>query len=133
MTTTDVSNCLVWQMYCDDSGYGVRFYKGRKWKVHRAAWDEQVGPIPDGVYVLHTCDNPPCYNVDHLFLGTQADNVADMARKGRHGRSTLTNAQCLEIRARRQAGDKVHALAAEYGVTPGTISRIANGVRRVFI
>lgn len=124
------STCIEWPKRRNDDGYGERWYKGKVWKAHRAAWDEEVGPIPEGMRVCHTCDNRACVNVKHLFLGSQADNVKDMARKGRHGRSTLTNEQCDDIRKRRAAGEKVHALASEFGVRPGTVSRIANGVRR---
>jgi hypothetical protein len=56
---------------------------GSVWKAHRVAWTLANGPIPAGMHVLHTCDNPPCCNPGHLWLGTQADNMADMARKGR--------------------------------------------------
>lgn len=127
--------CIVWTKYIswETGGYGIRQYKGRLWKAHRAAWDETYGPIPEGMRVLHKCDNPPCINPEHLFLGTQGDNVIDMAAKGRHGKSTLTNQQVQEIRERRAQGEKGRALAAEYGVAPSTISRIANRVRRIYV
>ena len=117
-------DCIEWPKHRNEDGYGVRYYKGKYWKAHRAAWDEQVGPIPDGVRVLHRCDNPACTNVAHLFLGSQGDNVRDMASKGRHGKSTLTNEQCDEIRERRANGEKVHPLAAEYGVYPLSLIHI---------
>jgi hypothetical protein len=52
--------------------------------VHRVAWELEHGPIPDGMLILHRCDNPACWAPEHLFLGTQADNVRDMHAKGRH-------------------------------------------------
>ena len=54
-------------------------------QTHRLTWEWANGPIPDGLFVLHRCDNPACVRPDHLFLGTQRDNLADMTRKGRRG------------------------------------------------
>ncbi len=80
-------DCLVFKSYYDKDGYGrYRLDGGRKApkiKAHRAAWTITHGEIPEGMLVLHKCDNPPCVNPEHLFLGTQADNMKDMCRKGR--------------------------------------------------
>jgi hypothetical protein len=99
--TRTPSGCLEWSGSTDDRGYG-RIGIGRKtFLTHRVAWELANGPIPEGVCVLHHCDNPPCgetepseaYPEGHLFLGTRADNNADMSTKGRrrNGRETKTH------------------------------------------
>lgn len=77
--------CIEWQGGRDRDGYGTTLYQGKKQRAHRVAWQRIHGPIPDGLNVLHKCDNPPCVNVGHLFLGTQRRNVEDMMAKGRGG------------------------------------------------
>ena len=79
------SPCSEWTGATDDDGYGRRRWRGKVRKAHRVAWEIAYGPIPEGAKVLHRCDNPPCIEPTHLFLGTQADNVADMIAKGRQG------------------------------------------------
>jgi len=73
-------------------GYGYFRIRTKKNKVraHRMAWELTYGPIPEGMNVLHSCDNPPCCNPAHLFLGTQVDNVRDMMRKKRDGAFSYT-------------------------------------------
>jgi hypothetical protein len=71
------TGCWLW------SGGGVRPYGLISTGTHRLAWELANGPIPDGMQVLHRCDEPRCCNPDHLFLGTQSDNMADKVRKGR--------------------------------------------------
>ena len=88
------------------------------------------------MYVCHTCDTPSCVNPEHLFLGTPAENQADMARKGRavgmrqggehHPMAKLTIAQVNEIRARRAAGEKLKDLARSFGVSESNVSVVAN-------
>jgi hypothetical protein len=123
--------CREWGGAKMSRGYGVRRYKGTSWLAHRAEWDEAVGPIPDGLQVLHRCDNRPCREVRHLFLGTVQDNMQDMVSKDRHargernGHAKLTEAQVVELRTRRAAGGVTQrALAAEYGVSEQTVCDI---------
>jgi hypothetical protein len=80
--------CWLWSACVDEHGYGsfVRLQEDGSHRLegaHRVAWELTHGPIPDGLRVCHHCDTPPCVRPDHLFLGTQADNMADMQRKGR--------------------------------------------------
>lgn len=76
--------CIEWDGSRNERGYGRVHVNGHLAYAHRAEWEKHHGPIPDGMKVCHHCDNPPCYRIDHLFLGTQADNMADMHAKGRH-------------------------------------------------
>jgi len=75
--------CVVWLGACNSEGYGHFFRDGQYPYVHRAVWEAVYGLIPDGLCVLHHCDNPPCYNLEHLFLGTKGDNIRDAITKGR--------------------------------------------------
>lgn len=84
------------------------------------------GPIPDGLCVLHTCDNPPCTNPAHLFLGTSGDNCKDRAAKGR-SYSKLNLSQVRQIRSRRAKGEVLASIAKDFPVSSGHIGRITNG------
>lgn len=75
--------CLVWTG-STDGRYGQFYWQGRMWKAHRAAWFMTNGDIPEGLGVLHKCDNTKCVRVSHLFLGTQSENLKDCIAKGRH-------------------------------------------------
>lgn len=76
--------CWEWTGARDADGYGQ--LHGDHTRANRAAYVEWVGPIPDGLWVCHRCDNPPCINPEHLFLGTPQDNAVDMVSKNRHGK-----------------------------------------------
>jgi hypothetical protein len=83
--------CLEWTRYRHPSGYGQTFYNRKKISAHRLAWMIAHGPIPDEVLVCHRCDNPPCCNPSHLFLGDYKDNSQDMVAKGRHAGQRVTH------------------------------------------
>lgn len=98
--------------------------------AHRLAWELAYGPIPTGERVCHRCDNPCCVNPDHLFLGSQKENIHDCIRKGRRnawGRQKLHETDVLAIRARVAAGELQKAVARAFGVKHNTISGIVNG------
>ena len=81
------SGCHEWTGGGVRRGYGVITINKRILRTHRLAWELANGPIPDGLYVCHSCDNPKCCNVDHLWLGTPQQNIDDMIAKGRHKES----------------------------------------------
>lgn len=121
--------CWPWTGYTNDYGYGVLGRGSRSdglIRAHRAAWLVTHGTLPDDVLVLHTCDNPPCCNPAHLFLGTHADNTADMSAKGRHrGRlaSEFTEEQQRAIVAEWRDGEGLQReVAARHGISQPTLS-----------
>lgn len=118
------------------SGYGCVGWNGKIRKAHRVAWEITHSECPTGD-VLHTCDNPVCCNPNHLFLGTHADNMSDMVRKGRssrkfgeaNGRAVLTSEQVRVIRATYAAGGiSQQALANQFGVHQTAISKIVRHI-----
>ncbi len=126
------SGCTLWfgaNGGSRNSRHGILRYKGRHWKAHRLAWIDAKGPIPDDIEVCHKCDMPECINVDHLFLGSHEDNMADMVAKGRsrgvpgeaHPSAKLTEAQVRSIRVDRR---KIRLICAEYGIGKSLVSYI---------
>lgn len=95
-----MSDCVEFEGGHDSWGYGAVMYEGRLTGAHRVAWMKHKGLIPQGLHVLHTCDNPGCINIDHLFLGTHQDNMRDRDAKGRQhsGLTRLTEAEVREIK-----------------------------------
>lgn len=131
------SGCWLWTGSYMQQGYGVFYSKWTGEKVatlaHRASWELHSGAIPEGMCVCHRCDNPACVNPDHLFLGTNQDNVDDKVKKGRQSRlpgernpkAKLTEGEVSSIRLSLAAGADTVDLALRYGVTLGTIHHIA--------
>lgn len=149
--------CWPWQGYIGSHGYGRMTINYRDWLAHRLVWMLAHGAIPKGLWVLHHCDNPPCCNPAHLWLGTTQDNTADRDAKGRHGYSVcktyhrgaehwsakqpdrvlrgervptarLTEVDVRSIRTRRACGESFPEIAARYGVTKQAIWRIVNRI-----
>lgn len=120
--------CWEWKGYRNEKGYGIINLRGERVMAHRMAWQMSAGPIPEGLFVLHHCDNPCCVKFKHLFLGTLADNNADMMAKFNHRggpmpgtknhRAVLAEADVRAIRASDESGP---VLGARYGVTRNQI------------
>ena len=131
-----IDDCWEWQAATNKLGYGVVMYHGSGALAHRIVWLLENGDVPDGLCVLHTCDNPPCCNPEHLWLGTREDNNKDRAAKGRGGNnpalgeashlSKLTNKNIEKIRMRFASGASVYRLATLYGVGWRHIYKIVN-------
>lgn len=147
------NGCIEWSGNRDTTGYGRFCFKRRIELAHRAAWRLFKGPVEAGQCVLHKCDNPPCVNPDHLFLGDRGDNARDMSNKGRqwiqrnpsrradtlncppelrprgesHGNAKLSEADVLAIRRRAFMGESNKALAIDFNCTATLISQVVRG------
>lgn len=124
-------DCWIWKGAIGTDGYGKRSRKNQSTRAHRMAYEMARGPIPEGMVICHTCDNPPCVRPDHLWAGTVADNARDMAAKGRASRKVsnakLNVAIANDIRAEyRQGGVTMRGLALKYDVAESSVNRIIN-------
>src|SRR3990167_3442392 len=142
------STCWLWTGFLNDAGYGIISIGCVLIRAHRFSWELHFSPIPDGLLVCHHCDNPPCVNPAHLFLGTKRDNARDMVAKGRHvvggthcgsdgkwkhgtdhWRAKMNEANIEELRNLRAHGWSLLALGQRFGITIGAVSMIANHKR----
>lgn len=125
--------CWVWTAATKTKGYGKFGIGSITALSHRVCWELCRGPIPEGLFVLHRCDNPPCCNPEHLFLGTLADNNRDRDSKGRTNRpigesnsqAKLTSRDVLAIRALCPSVPR-KVLAADFGVSRSVIRDVIN-------
>lgn len=157
------AKCWEWQRGKTKAGYGqiqCRSISQAPMLAHRVSWELKNGPIPDGLHVLHECDNPACVRPKHLFLGTQIDNNNDRDRKGRvasgnrngartrrgrnpfvrnrgsglknekHPMAKLTDAQVEELRREFASGVIKRHLAKKYGISETHTGRLVKGVSR---
>lgn len=128
------TGCREWQGGRDKDGYGKTMLWGRPISAHRASYLLNIGPIPDGLDVLHRCDNPPCVEPTHLFTGTNMDNIRDRDSKKRqacgvgNGGAKLSASNVAEIRATYTgAYGEASAFAKKYGVSRSCIWRVVTG------
>ncbi len=125
------SGCILWQGDLSPVGYGL--IKGKK--THRISFGLFVGPITEGLHVLHKCDVRNCINPVHLFLGTHQENLADMVAKGRNIKGSRSNfaklneGQVIELRRLASQGVGKDQLAIEFGIKPETVHDIVRRKR----
>jgi hypothetical protein len=125
------TGCWNWIMQKDRKGYGKIGYCGTPRGAHRVSYELHCGEIPKGMHVLHRCDNPSCMNPAHLFLGSNAVNMADRNAKGRqqrgsnHGLAKLAEDDAIAIRT--ATGITLRGLAERYGVCLTTVKNIRSG------
>jgi hypothetical protein len=133
------SQCWIWQGSFHSQGYGQIRCSEINDLVHRVAYREFVGPIPEGLFCLHHCDNPPCINPEHLYVGTQQENVDDMWERGRaviydrtgslHPRARLNEDDVRDILQALCQGESQRVIANERGLPVTVINDIARGKR----
>jgi len=136
--TVQVGECLIWTGQIDRNGYGRIRIDGKHRRAHIVHFELRNGPVPDGMVLMHSCDNRGCIHLGHLSPGTQLQNVQDMFAKGRankakgesHPKAKLTERQVAEIRGRYVPGKYgfgAHALAKEYGISKRAMQAILRG------
>lgn len=127
------TGCRVWQGRLNKpGGYGRIGYRHKQWRAHRLFYTLMIGAIPDGLELMHSCDNPRCINPNHLNPATHSENIADAYAKGRktvgqgtaHPRFKFTEAQALEIR---DSTESATSIAKRLGVSKSAVCRIRTG------
>jgi hypothetical protein len=131
ITRIPESGCWIWMSTVEESGYG-RVCDGKKpYYAHRVSYEQKYGNIPNGKMALHYCDVRCCVNPDHIFLGTQKENMVDKVLKNRqakgtkHGNSKLTQSQAIEAKF---GFEKPEVLAKRFGYSSAMIRQIRSGI-----
>lgn len=136
----EATGCWNWTSgHIGAGGRGRIRYEGREQYAYRVAYQVYVGPIPDGMFVCHSCDNPRCVRPEHLFLGTHIDNMRDMHSKRRgspppillgesNNMARLVERDVLTIRSRYAAGENCNTIAADYGIGRNPVDKIIRGI-----
>lgn len=135
-TRFEESGCWVWTAGRNTDGYGVTSINGVTKTVHRVIlWLLSDMDLTSDMHVLHKCDNPPCWNPDHLFLGTNTENIQDAARKGRlqprqgskSPKAKINEEIAYAIKLRLRQGENQSFIARDMGIGPKIVNYIAGG------
>lgn len=121
--------CWEWTGNKHSFGHGLTYIDGKKQSVHRLVYEALVGPIPNGLCVLHRCDNPPCFNPAHLFLGTRKDNNKDRDEKGRQrswNKLSQTDIETINNEYRPWKRGATRQLADRFGISVDYLWKIVN-------
>lgn len=128
------TGCRLWAKGLFRDGYGQTWYQGKNYRAHRLSYKVFVGPISDGLCILHSCHTPTCINADHLRVGTRTDNAEDRDLSGRqargeaHGRTKLNWEKVRIIRQKYSSGDYTQAALSDlFGVSQKVVSDIVRG------
>lgn len=121
-------SCWEWNAAKHKSGYGEFRWNDNFYRAHRVSYEVHKGEIPQKKHVCHTCDNPPCVNPSHLFLGSDKDNLLDMAKKGRHGGTVLNPDKVRVIRDMLRLGVPVSRISSAFNVSNCAITCVRDGV-----
>lgn len=122
-----LEKCWEW-LGCICDGYGIYMIGGKKNKAHRWSWIFKHGPISPGMKICHKCDNRKCVNPDHLFIGSDADNILDAAIKGRMSKK-LSIKDVVSIFKMRKNGHSHASISAKFGIHQSNVSRTLSGER----
>ncbi|KKM69960.1 hypothetical protein LCGC14_1445580 [marine sediment metagenome] len=119
----NADGCWEWRGYCNTvTGYGVTVWQGKYWSLHRLIYTLTIGEIPQKLCILHHCDNRKCVNPQHLYIGTQADNMRDREIRDRGNRShRFSPSDIADIRKVYQSNKDLPELSSRYGVGADTI------------
>lgn len=137
VASTDLrADCWLYLGRHEKKGYGVIDIGDKSYLAHRVSYETHIGPIPNGLCVCHSCDNPTCINPEHLWLGTSYQNIQDAKQKGHfknihdgelNGRAKLTSSDVMTIRDLRSKGMKLSSLAEKFNVAASTIGYVIYG------